>query len=156
MSARLIKRIINLMSSIVWLRINFLIALSATIGSLYFSEIMKFPPCTLCWYQRICIYPLVIIFGVGLLTEDYGHRKYSGPLITIGLALAVYHNLLYFEVISQPLVPCTGAVSCSSKQLELFGFITIPLLALIGFISMICVLFLESRSKRQMGSRNEK
>ena len=139
------------MSSIFWLRINFLIALSAVIGSLYFSEVMNFPPCTLCWYQRICIYPLVIIFGVGLLTEDDGHRKYSGPLLMIGLALAVYHNLLYFGVIAQPLVPCTGAVSCSSKQLDLFGFITIPLLALSGFVSMIFVLFFEHRSMRPRG-----
>lgn len=136
------------MLSVPWLRINFLIALSATIGSLYFSEIMKFPPCTLCWYQRICIYPLVIIFGAGLLTEDRGYRKYSMPLLFIGLVLAIYHNLLYYGIIAQELVPCTGTVSCSSKQLELFGFVTIPLLALISFISMLSVTFFEYRCGR--------
>ncbi len=136
------------MLSIPWLRINFLIALSATIGSLYFSEIMKFPPCTLCWYQRICIYPLVIIFGAALLTEDPGYRKYSVPLLFIGLVLAIYHNFLYYGIIAQELVPCTGTVSCSSKQLELFGFVTIPLLALIGFVSMLSVMFFECRSER--------
>lgn len=138
----------NLLSSNPWLRINFLIALSATIGSLYFSEVMKFPPCTLCWYQRICIYPLVVIFGAALLTEDHEHRKYSAPLLLIGLALAIYHNLLYFGVIAQELVPCTGTVSCSSKQLELFGFLTIPLLALVSFVSMLSVILLEYRFAR--------
>ena len=137
------------MSSILWLRVNFLIALSATIGSLYFSEIMKFPPCTLCWYQRVCIYPLVTIFGAALLTEDHEHRKYSMPLLLIGLVLAIYHNLLYFGIIAQDLVPCTGAVSCSSKQLELFGFVTIPFLALLGFASMLLVVFFEYRCSRQ-------
>jgi disulfide bond formation protein DsbB len=138
----------SFMNSVPWLHINFLVALSATLGSLYFSEIMKFPPCTLCWYQRICIYPLVIIYGSALLTDDHRHGKYSAPLLLIGLVLAVYHNLLYFGVIAQELVPCTGTVSCSSKQLELFGFITIPLLALVGFVLMLCIHFLELRFKQ--------
>lgn len=135
-------------SSSFWLHVNFLIALFATIGSLYFSEVMKFPPCTLCWYQRICIYPLVVIFGAALLTEDHGHRKYSVPLLLIGLALAIYQNLLYFGVIDQALVPCTGAVSCSSKQLELFGFLTIPLLAFVSFVSMLSIVLVEDRLER--------
>jgi len=143
---------LNIGISNLCLRVNFLIALSATIGSLYFSEIMKFPPCTLCWFQRICIYPLVIIFGAALLTEDNGHWKYSAPLLLLGLALAIYHNLLYFGFIAQELVPCTGTVSCSSKQLELFGFITIPLLALIGFVSMLSIMFFEYYLARQRGN----
>jgi len=140
---------LSFLSSIVCLRFNFLIALSATIGSLYFSEIMKFPPCSLCWYQRICIYPLVVIFGSALLAEDRGHIKYSAPLLCIGLALAIYHNLLYYGVIAQELIPCTGTVSCSSKQLELFGFITIPLLSLIGFVSMLTIIIFEYRNGQQ-------
>ena len=135
-----------------WLHINFVIALSATLGSLYFSEIMKFPPCTLCWYQRICIYPLVGIFCAALLTEDRHHLKYSVPLLVLGLTLAIYHNLLYFGVIAQELVPCTGAVSCSSRQLELYGFITIPLLALISFATMLFVVFFEYCSYDQLRS----
>ena len=131
--------------STVFLRANFLMAIIAVVGSLYFSEVMKFPPCTLCWYQRICIYPQVVIFGIALLTGDRGYRKYSQPLLALGLALAIYHNLLYFGFISQPLVPCTGTVSCSSKQLELFGFITIPLLSLVGFSMMLVLTVLEGR-----------
>lgn len=136
------------MSSIHWLSANFLIAVVATLGSLYFSEIMKFPPCTLCWYQRICTYPLVVIFGAALLTEDRGYHKYSAPLLLIGLVLAVYHNLVYFGIIAQELVPCTGTVSCSTKQLQLFDIVTIPLLALISFVAMLLVQFFEYRIVR--------
>lgn len=133
----------HLNSPTIYLRANFMIAVISTVGSLYYSEVMKFPPCTLCWYQRICIYPLVIIFGAALLTEDNRHLKYSLPLLLIGLGLAVYHNLLYFGVIAQELIPCTGSVSCSTRQLELLGFITIPLMALVGLMIMIVLAFFE-------------
>ena len=135
----------DLKSPMMYLRVNFLIAVAATIGSLYYSEIMKFPPCTLCWYQRICIYPLVIIFGAALLTDDHRHQKYSLPLLLTGLGLAVYHNLVYFGVIAQELIPCTGSISCSARQLELFGFVTIPLLALMSFLAMIVLVFFEGK-----------
>ena len=134
--------------AMMFLRFNFLIVVGSVIGSLYFSEVMKFPPCPLCWYQRICIYPLVVIFGVALLTEDHGHRKYSLPLLAIGLVLSLYHNLLYFGVISQPIIPCTGSVSCSSKQLELFGFITIPMMAGVGFVAMIALIIFEMNANK--------
>ena len=133
----------DLKSPMMYLRINFLIAVASTVGSLYYSEVMKYPPCTLCWYQRICIYPLVIIFGAALLTDDNKHGKYSLPLLLIGLLLAIYHNLLYFGIVAQELVPCTGSVSCSTRQLELFGFITIPLLALMGLLTMTIFTFFE-------------
>ncbi len=132
-----------------FLRINFLLALAGVVGSLYFSEVMTFPPCTLCWYQRICLYPLVAVFGVGLLTEDRGYRRYAAPLLAAGLILSGYHNLLYFGVIAQDIVPCTGAVSCSAKQLELFGFVTIPLMALVSFCAMSLLVYLDHLSGRK-------
>ncbi len=115
------------------LRINFLNSLMGSLGSLYFSEVMRFPPCALCWYQRIFLYPLVFIFGVALFTEDSGYRKYAFPLALIGFLISIYHNLLYFGFITEALAPCTQGVSCSSKQLQLFGFVTIPLLSLLMF-----------------------
>lgn len=124
-------------------------ALIATTGSLYFSEVMKFPPCTLCWYQRICLYPLVVIFGAALLTDDHRHWKYSAPLILLGGIIAFYHNLLYFGIVPQEIIPCTGTVSCSSKQLELFGFITIPMLALMGFVTMGVIVVWESMTSKE-------
>ena len=116
------------------LRISFLLALAGTLGSLYFSEFMKFPPCTLCWYQRIFMYPLVFIFAVGLWREDRSVWTYALPLSLAGLAIAGYHNLLYYGFISEGLVPCTKDLSCTTRQLELFGFITIPLMSLVGFL----------------------
>jgi len=134
----MVKRIFG-QSPFLYLRLNFVLALAGTLGSLYLSEVMKFPPCLLCWYQRICFYPLVAIFGAALFTEDRNYSKYSLPLITAGLGVSIYHNLLYYGVIEQGLVPCTAGVSCSSKQLELFGFITIPLLSLGAFCAMGCL-----------------
>lgn len=138
----------SLVSPSLYLRINFVVALLGALGSLYFSEIMGFPPCSLCWYQRICIYPLVVIFGAALLTDDHAHQKYSVPLLLAGMILAVYHNLLYFGMIAKEIVPCTSGVSCSAKQLELFGFVTIPLLSLVGLATMLVLVVLEYRAKR--------
>lgn len=127
----------------VYLRVNFLIASIATIGSLYFSEILKYSPCVLCWYQRISLYPLAIIFGTALWYEDMSYRRYAVPLNIIGLLIAGYHNLIYYHVISEELTPCAEGISCSSKQLELFGFVTIPLLSLTSFFMILAITVIE-------------
>jgi len=129
------------------LPLNFLLALTGTLGSLYFSEVVKFPPCTLCWYQRICLYPLLVIFGVALWSEDRAYAKYAWPLALVGAAIAGYHNLLYFGIISEALAPCTRELSCSARQLELFGFVTIPLLSLLSFVSTLVLLGLDQRKR---------
>ncbi len=118
------------------LQLSFLTASLGTLGSLYFSEVLKYPPCVLCWYQRICLYPLVIIFGTALWFNDSKYKRYAVPFIVLGALIAVYHNLLYYGFIAEALSPCTGGVPCSSKQLELYGFITIPLLSLMGFVAL--------------------
>lgn len=122
------------MSSVNLTRFSFIIALVATGGSLYFSEILKYPPCVLCWYQRICMYPLVAIYFAVLWTNDRGYFRYVFPLIGIGTPIAVYHNLLYYGIIPESITPCTQGISCTSKQIEWLGFITIPLLSLTGFL----------------------
>ena len=124
------------------LRLSFLFALAGLLGSLYFSEVMHFPPCLLCWYQRVCMYPLVVIFGVGLWREDRGVWAYAFPLIIVGLMIAIYHNLLYYGIVSEGLVPCQKDLSCTTRQLELLGFITIPLMSLAGFVMFIILGFL--------------
>ncbi len=125
------------------LHINFVLVLIGTLGSLYFSEVMKFPPCTLCWYQRVCLYPLVLILGTAIWTSDHRYKRYVFPLVLTGLAIAIYHNLLYFGFISESLAPCTQGLSCSAKQLELFGFITIPLMSLAAFITTLLLVWLD-------------
>ncbi len=115
------------------LYLTFIIALSATAGSLFFSEILKFPPCVLCWYQRICMYPIVIILAIGIYTKDKSVVNYVLPLSVVGLIISLYHNLLYYQILPESAAPCMLGVSCTTKFIEWFGFVTIPFLSLVGF-----------------------
>ena len=125
-----------------------IIALVATVGSLFFSEVMDLPPCVLCWYQRIAMYPLVLIIGIGIITRDSRMKIYALPVCLAGLAVSIYHNLLYYGIIPESIAPCTQGISCTSVQLEWLGFITIPLMALISFVSVaICLFFYQSEQK---------
>ncbi len=117
-------------------------SLVATYGSLFFSEVMKFTPCVLCWYQRICMYPLTLLILVGILRKDRGVAYYVLPLSIIGWIISFYHNLLYYHIVSETLAPCVNGVSCTTKFFALFGFVTIPLLSLIAFtVINICMIW---------------
>jgi disulfide bond formation protein DsbB len=116
------------------------------LGSLFFSYIMEFAPCVLCWYQRICLFPLVIILATGLFPLDKRVIKYSLPLAIAGWTTAFYHNLLYSEIIPQGLQPCSQGASCTEKYIDLFGFLTIPMLSLISFSIIITLLVFLKRS----------
>lgn len=124
-----------------------IIVLMGTVGSLFFSEVMNLPPCALCWYQRIALYPLVLIIGTGIVMHDGKRLKYYAlPICLAGLAIALYHNLLYYGVIPETITPCAEGVSCTSKQIEWFGFITIPLLSLASFVvTALCLWFYKSK-----------
>lgn len=116
-------------------------ALLATLGSLYFSEIAKFPPCVLCWYQRTMMYPLAIILAVGILRKNRELPLYVLPLSLIGMAIGIYHNLLYYNIIPESIAPCQTGISCTSKFIEWAGFITIPLLSLSAFtVITVCMI----------------
>jgi disulfide bond formation protein DsbB len=129
-----------------WVKNNILyiawtLSLLAVLGSLYFSNVRGFPPCVLCWYQRIFMYPLVLILGVGILRKDRNVAYYVLPLSIIGLLISLYHNLLYYRIIPESAAPCVSGVSCTTKFIEYFGFVTIPLLSLLGFLAInICML----------------
>lgn len=132
----------SLKSNDVLLYLAWIIALVASVGSLFFSEVMNLPPCVLCWYQRIAMYPLVSVIGVGIVLRDNHLKSYALPFSLIGLAIAVYHNLLYYGLIPDSITPCTEGISCTSRQIEWLGFITIPLMALTAFVSIsLCLLF---------------
>lgn len=130
-----------------WLKENVLYiawfqAVVATAGSLFFSEILHFPPCVLCWYQRIAIYPLVAILMVGIVKKDKNIAWYVLPLTLVGMAISIFHNLLYYKLIPDELAPCVTGVSCTTKFVEYFGFVTIPLLSLLAFIVInACVIY---------------
>jgi disulfide bond formation protein DsbB len=124
-----------------------IIALTAMVGSLFFSEVMQLPPCVLCWYQRIAMYPLILIIGVGIVLRDWRMKYYALPVCLSGLAIAVYHNLLYYGVIPDSITPCTQGISCTSVQIEWLGFITIPLLSLTAFVIIsLCLLFYKPKN----------
>ena len=120
----------------------FLVSLIATFGSLFFSEIMNFIPCSLCWYQRIFIYPLVFIFLINLLFPDDKMFKYAFPLVIIGWSISVYHNLLMFKIIPEELSPCVQGIPCSVDYLNWFGFITIPLLSFLAYTTILILLII--------------
>lgn len=122
--------------------VSWIVALVATLGSLFFSEVMGLPPCILCWYQRIAMYPLVVILSVGLGARDPRVLSYAGPLVAVGLCIATYHNLLYYHLIADSLAPCRTGVSCTDRQIEWFGFVTIPLLSLVAFTAIAASLLL--------------
>ena len=124
-------------------------AIIATLGSLYFSEVMHFIPCTLCWYQRIFMYPLAIILGVAVYRNDRGIYKYALPLSIIGLLIAGYHTLLQKIPYLQQFEMCTTGVPCSKDYINWLGFVTIPLLALIAFMVITICLIIISRSKEE-------
>ena len=113
----------------------------STLGSLFFSEVMMLPPCILCWYQRIAMYPLSILFFIGLLKLDRSIFRFTFPLALIGWLIAVYHNLLYYKIIPESASPCVKGISCTTVQLEWLGFITIPFLSLAGFsLILVCLI----------------
>ena len=124
----------------------FLVA-GATLGSLFFSEVMELPACSLCWVQRIFMFPLAIILLLGLFPFDAGVVRYALPLAAIGGTVALYHLLLQLGVIPESAAPCRQGVSCSDAQLQLFGFVSIPMLSLAVFATVAAMLW--SLQRRQ-------
>jgi disulfide bond formation protein DsbB len=122
-----------------------LIATVSMLGSLFFSDVMGFAPCVLCWYQRIFIYPLVLVFGVGLFSFDTGVVKYSLPLAIAGWLVALYHTLLYWGIIPKSIQPCSEGVPCTEKYIELFGFLSIPFMSFLAFTAIIILLIILKR-----------
>ncbi len=109
------------------------VALTATLGSLYFSEVRGFIPCVLCWYQRVLMYPLVILLGVASYHEDKSVIRYALPLSVLGGAVALYHYLLQKAPGMAGLGACGVGAPCNAQYINWLGFITIPFLALTAF-----------------------
>jgi disulfide bond formation protein DsbB len=119
----------------------FLVSAIATGGSLFFSEIAHFVPCELCWFQRICMYPLSITTLLTALANDRRAARYLLPLPLVGVGVSVYHLLVENGVVHQTqacLISAPGG--CAVKWINEFGYMTIPTLALTGFA--LCFAFL--------------
>lgn len=128
------------------LYLAWIISIIGTLGSLYFSEIRRFAPCTLCWYQRIFLYPPVILIAVGILRRDKGLPLYILPLSILGVIVALYHVLLERGIVPEKLGSCTLGVSCTTKYVSYFGFVTIPFLSLATFLLITICMLLYKRS----------
>ncbi|HSP29135.1 MAG TPA: disulfide bond formation protein B [Ilumatobacteraceae bacterium] len=123
--------------SAVWLA--WLVALGATVGSLYFSEVANFNPCRLCWFQRIAMYPLAVILLVGGLRKDNNVRWYAVPLAAIGAAISAWHSLIEWR----PALDNGGCEfqgpSCTFVWFREFG-LSLANMALIGFLTILILL----------------
>jgi disulfide bond formation protein DsbB len=129
--------------------IAWLIAASSTLGALFFGEVMGIAPCTLCWYQRIFMFPLAIFLPLALFPLDSKVVRYALPLALIGLGVAIYHWLLQLGIIPATASPCAKGSSCSEVSAEWFGFLTIPLMSVCAFalinISLIATLIRDKK-----------
>jgi disulfide bond formation protein DsbB len=126
-----------------------IVALVATLGSLYFSEVAHFVPCPLCWYQRIAMYPLAIVLGVAALRSDYGVRRYVLPLVAIGAAISVYHYQLE-RFPSQTSLACSVDVPCTTVWVWRFHYISIPFMALSAFALIAALLLLSPSHEEEL------
>ena len=112
----------------------FLVAAIATGGSLFFSEIAHFIPCELCWYQRICMYPLSILTVLMAIHDDHRAARYLLPLPVVGAGVSVYHLLIENKVVGESTTCSISAPGgCGVKWINEFGYMTIPTLALTTF-----------------------
>lgn len=133
----------------VWfLYFAWLVSVTATMGSLYFSEIRGFIPCDLCWFQRIFMYPLVLILGIGTFQGDISVKKFVLPLSILGGTISFFHYLEQKVPGFGGIRPCVSGIPCSSEYINWFGFITIPFLALIAF-TLISVSMIVLYSKKK-------
>lgn len=115
------------------------ISLLSMIVSLIFSEFLLLPPCSLCWYQRIFMYSLVFVIPTGILLRDAKLNYYIAVLSFTGGLIALYHNLIYFDIITEAFKVCTADLSCKSKQLQVFGFLSIPSMSLFAFVLIFTI-----------------
>jgi disulfide bond formation protein DsbB len=119
----------------------FAVSAIATGGSLFFSEIANFVPCELCWFERICLFPLSVVTLLAALASDFRVARYLLPLPLAGVGVSVYHLLVERGVVGQStacLVSAPGG--CATKWIDEFGYITIPTLALTGFLLLLGLL----------------
>lgn len=119
------------------LYLSWAVAVVAMLGSLYYSEIAGFIPCTYCWYQRIAMYPLVILIGIAAVRKDFKQTIYVIPLAAIGFGIAVFHYLIQKTSLFGEVGTACGIIPCNTDYVNYFGFITIPFLAATAFLLIL-------------------
>jgi len=124
------------------------IALLALIATLYASQVLLLPVCHLCWFQRICIYPLVLILGIAAFRNDGHIAIYTIPLALLGALFALYQTLLQIFPHFSPIDICGMEVSCHDIHMALLGFITYPLLSVLACLLILILLIFAGRFQR--------
>ncbi|MFA6353394.1 MAG: disulfide bond formation protein B [Candidatus Paceibacterota bacterium] len=129
----------------------FLISLMASIFPLVYSEIIRFVPCYLCWWQRVFMFPLVLMFGVALWDKDRKIIRYALPLVCVGFLISLYQNFFYYFGENSNL-PCDASgVSCYQHLVSVFGgYISIPMLALTAFFALLTLLAVAHFYKKEV------
>ena len=131
----------------------FAVALIAFVGSMYYSQILHLPPCVLCWYQRICIFPLFVILGVSIFKKSRDIIIPAFILAIVGWIISLYHNLLYFEILPEAAAPCMAGISCSTKFEGWLALFPIPLQALVGLTVILIALTIYWKSSKNTESQ---
>ena len=124
----------------------FVVALTATSGSLFYSEIAKFTPCLLCWYQRILMYPQVLLISLGILKKDKNIADYAMGMSLVGGAISLYHY--YIQLGGNKFIPCSTvgySIDCTQRFSLEFGYITIPMMALSAFTAIFLLMWVSKR-----------
>lgn len=122
--------------------LGFLLSLTGLIMTLFYSEILGFEPCFLCWWQRICLYPQVVLFALAVWKKDLRDSAalYSIWLSGIGFLFAMYHHVL--QVFPAGNLPCSATgPSCAKITFIEFGYVTYPMMAAALFATLIVVMF---------------
>jgi disulfide bond formation protein DsbB len=116
------------------------VALASTLGALFIGEVLGQSPCVLCWWQRIAMFPLVVVLGVGVWRDDAGARLYALPLAAAGAAVAGWHMLVYLGIAPTAIQPCLAdGPSCSGEGMRVLG-VPIPLMSLAAFAAILALL----------------
>lgn len=123
----------------------FFLVLSGVLLSLYYSDIVKYVPCKLCWYQRIILFPQLLFIGIAMLKKDKSIFAYLLPLNVLGASVSAYHYSI--QVLPNALPSCSvEGISCSASPFFVFGYITIPMMVLTTFLILI-ILCLAARDR---------
>lgn len=131
------------------LLVSWIIAILATSGSLYFSEVLHYVPCAFCWYQRILMYPFVLLLGRAFYDQDLKIYRYVLPLSSLGILVSGYHYSLQKIPALQQFEMCQSGVPCSGEYINWLGFITIPFLAFIAFSAItVCMVMLMRKNNK--------
>ena len=137
------------------LTLAWVIAAVTMFGSLYYSKVQGYVPCELCWYQRICLYPMAVILGIAAWRRDSSIRIYAIPVLVIGAIISIYHSYIQWWPPSSGTSFCSLTAPCTEKYVNEFGFVTLPFMALSAAVFMITLLMASQGSSKSVESIEE-